>query len=538
MKNRWLKDILKKNSLDTFLAIITKIVFSIFIVLTSYYLSSLFDSYGKGIEEFNKSLFTMTLILISTVLFSFISDYFNSRYIRITNIYVRKVIDNTIILRSEELITNKNTGKHLSWYLNDVAEVENKYFSNIINLFYYGSLVIFSAISIISLHWILLITTLFLLLVSLVIPNIASKYIYNAQKRLTETNESYTEEVRDNLESLNILFLSNRINYFKEKMLKYSNEKENEYFRYNITNAKINSLMMLISLISQIGLIVFALYISSLGYTSLGSVLSIASLSGNLFNGVQALVSSITILKSVEAISEKYNDVLEKNENKNINVINKIVLNDVRFSYGEKQIFDNFNHHFIKKKYALIGNSGSGKSTLLKLILGIEKPDKGKILINEINLSDINKNSLYKNIAYIEQNIYLINDSIKNNILLGSEIEDDVFNNILKKVNLLELISSLPNKENTIVTSNGQEISGGEKQRIAIARALVKNVDFIFIDETTSQLDKKNREALENMILSLKDIGVIMISHNYNEETLYKFDEVINLDKNQIATIS
>lgn len=530
MKNKWLKEILMKNKLDTILAIVTKIVFSILLVLTSSYLAKLFDSYSLGREELNKSIIKMMLLLLITVLFSYISDYFKSRYIRKTNNETRKNIDYTITKKTEELVSNKNTGKHLSWYLNDVSELEGKYFENIVNIFFYGSLVIFSAISIVSLHWILLLVTIILLAISLIIPSLTSRYIFKAQKKLTEANERYTEEVRDNLESLNILFLSNRLGYFKNKMEKFSSVKEDEYYKYNITNSKVNAIMMLLSILSQIGMMIFAIYISSLGYTSQGSILSITSLSGNLFNGVQALVSSIAILKSVGAISEKYTYKFEEKKELDIDNVDGIEINDIDFSYGEKKILSNFTYFFDKKKYALIGDSGSGKSTLLKLILGIEKPNEGEILINGIDLKDINKSSLYKNISYIEQDVYLINDTIKNNILLGSVIEDDLFKEIVKKTRLEDLINSLENKEETLITSNGQEISGGEKQRIAIARSLVKNVDYILIDESTSQLDKKNRRALENMILELEDIGVIMISHNYDDESLGKFDEVLNLD--------
>lgn len=391
---------------------------------------------------------------------------------------MKKIIDEAILSKSEELITNKNTGKNISWYTNDVDEIESKYFGNVIDVAYYIALIVFSTISIASLHWSILLASIVLFLLSLILPSLVSKYIYASQKRLTEENEQYTESVRDNLESLNLLFISNKLNLFRKKMYTSVNRRENEYFKYNITNAKVNSLMIFVSLISQIGLIVFALYIASLGYTTEGSVISVASLSGNLFNGIQAFISSITILKSVRGISDKYEINEDKNNRQIIDIIDRIVVDNVSFSYQDKKIFEDFSFKFERKKYALIGESGSGKSTLLKLILGIEKPLQGNILVGENNLSDINRFSYYKNISYIEQDIYFMNDSIKNNILLGSEISNDEFLEIIDSVNLGDFIASLPQKENTIITSNGQQLSGGEKQRIAIARALVKKLNF------------------------------------------------------------
>ncbi|MDY6062452.1 MAG: ABC transporter ATP-binding protein [Erysipelotrichaceae bacterium] len=127
--------------------------------------------------------------------------------------------------------------------------------------------------------------------------------------------------------------------------------------------------------------------------------------------------------------------------------------------------------------------------------------------------------------------LYLLNETIKENILLGSEIDDDKLKQILVKANLYELIKSLPDGIDTKISSNGQEISGGERQRIAIARALVKDVDFIFVDESTSQLDPVNRTEIEKILLNLENVGVIMISHNFNDETLKSFDEIIDLKK-------
>lgn len=124
-----------------------------------------------------------------------------------------------------------------------------------------------------------------------------------------------------------------------------------------------------------------------------------------------------------------------------------------------------------------------------------------------------------------------MNETIKENILLGSEIDDDKLKQILVKANLYELIKSLPDGIDTKISSNGQEISGGERQRIAIARALVKDVDFIFVDESTSQLDPVNRTEIEKILLNLENVGVIMISHNFNDETLKSFDEIIDLKK-------
>ena len=131
--------------------------------------------------------------------------------------------------------------------------------------------------------------------------------------------------------------------------------------------------------------------------------------------------------------------------------------------------------------------------------------------------------------SYIEQNVYLLNETIRENILLGSNIPEDKLQKIIQITNLDKFVAGLPAGLDTEISSNGQQISGGEKQRIAIARALVKDVDFLFVDEATSQLDPVNRADIEKILLDLKNVGVVMISHNFDTATLAKFDAVIEM---------
>ena len=240
-------------------------------------------------------------------------------------------------------------------------------------------------------------------------------------------------------------------------------------------------------------------------------------------------MASLAVISSVSAITDKYqldgDDKIKKlNEG-----IKEIEFKNVDFSYGDREILKNFNYKFIKNKYALLGESGSGKSTLMKLMLGINQADKGLVSVNADDIRDLNLKSYFKHLSYIEQNIYLINDTIRENILLGSDISEDKLDKIIKVAKLDKFIESLPNGLDTLISSNGQQISGGEKQRIAIARALVKDIDFLFIDEATSQLDPTNRADVEKILLSLDNVGVIMISHNFDAETLAKFDAVIEM---------
>ena len=163
--------------------------------------------------------------------------------------------------------------------------------------------------------------------------------------------------------------------------------------------------------------------------------------------------------------------------------------------------------------------------------MGFEKAKDGKIFANNKEIRNINLKDYYDHIAYIDQATYLINGTIRENILLGENLSFDNLNKIINKSQLCDFIKKHPQGLNTTITSNGQNISGGEKQRIALARALVKNVDFILIDESTSNLDKDTRRAIEETILDFDNIGLIYVSHNTDNEMKKRFDNILDCKK-------
>ena len=160
------------------------------------------------------------------------------------------------------------------------------------------------------------------------------------------------------------------------------------------------------------------------------------------------------------------------------------------------------------------GKSGVGKSTFINIILGIIGDYKGEILFNEKNL--INNLKMENFVGYVPQDTYLMNESIKKNIALGVHeefIDDNKIDNALKKTKILDFVKKLPKGENSSCGDDGISISGGQKQRLGIARALYRNPDLIILDEATSSLDAKTESEILDDILNLKDKTFIIVSH-------------------------
>ncbi len=237
-----------------------------------------------------------------------------------------------------------------------------------------------------------------------------------------------------------------------------------------------------------------------------------------------------------------YNNIKIKENNvsssKNIQKIESIDVKDLYFKHSENTdyILKNINLSIKPNSFVgIIGKTGSGKTTLINLIAGLLEANKGQILVNKENIKK-NLSQWYSNTGYISQSTFLLDETIKNNIALG--VKNDGINisnleNALKLSGISEFVKNLPNTVNTYVGNQGVRLSGGQIQRIGIARALYDNSKVIFFDEATSSLDGKTEEKLIEDICKLKhEKTLIMISHKLS--SLRNCDKVYYLKDNEI----
>ena len=220
------------------------------------------------------------------------------------------------------------------------------------------------------------------------------------------------------------------------------------------------------------------------------------------------------------------------NLNKNIKLIdnikkintlqikNSFEIKNINYSYDKnKKVLDNINLKINKNdKIGIFGKSGSGKSTFIDIVFGLIKPDNGSIYIDDKKL-DINEGIFNYKLGYVSQNPYLLDDSVKKNIAFGQnneEIDEDLVLKSLEIVQMKNWLDGTKNGLETIIGENGKMISGGEKQRIGIARTLYFNAEFILLDEPTSALDEETTNKILGILDTLKNRTIIMISHQKN----------------------
>ena len=184
----------------------------------------------------------------------------------------------------------------------------------------------------------------------------------------------------------------------------------------------------------------------------------------------------------------------------------------------------------IGKKYAIVGDSGTGKTTVLRILMGQLKDYEGEICIDGKNVRDLNIDSIRNQIAYIDQNVYMFNDTIQYNITLDRNFTTEEMEKAIEESALKDFISNLRDGMETKIGEGGRNVSGGQRQRIAIARALLNGKNILFIDEGTSALDKSNAFEIESKLLNNPELTVIMISHNLDDRLLDKFNMIYKLE--------
>ena len=216
--------------------------------------------------------------------------------------------------------------------------------------------------------------------------------------------------------------------------------------------------------------------------------------------------------------------------------VRDITAQDIAFSYEKRKIIDGISLHIPEKTTtAIVGPSGGGKTTLVNLLARFWDVDGGTVMLGGRNVKDYDMDSLMANFSFVFQSVYLFHDTIANNIRFGQSdapMEDVIA--AAKKACCHDFISSLPHGYDTVVGEGGASLSGGEKQRISIARAMMKNAPVIFLDEATANVDPENENELMHAIQALTaEKTVIMIAHRL--KTVERADQIIVVDHGKIV---
>ncbi len=333
----------------------------------------------------------------------------------------------------------------------------------------------------------------------------------------------------------------------KKQFNKHSNQVLYDHFQknYDLEQIKWNFWIvyrvleeLLVALI-----ILFGIYLIINQQLSVVNLLIVFLYRHNIFNFLDDISELKQFTADFSLSSERIFELVEgpkfrkdKYGKKNIGRIKgKLEFKNVAFSYGSNQVFNNLNLLiYPNQSIAIVGRSGSGKSSIFNLISKLYLPDKGLILIDDVPINELSEASLRNNISIVSQHPYLFNMTIKENLKLAKEnISDKEIITKCKMACIHDYIMTLPDQYDTLLGEGGVNLSGGQLQRLAIARALIKDTEIILFDEATSSLDNETQKAIQQSIRNIsKDYTIIIIAHRLN--TVIDCDRILVLDKGEI----
>lgn len=511
---------------------------TIFSIIGSYYFKILIDNFE--INSLNNFYIISFIFLIITIL-KIISDFFRNQVL----IYINEKIDFELMISSFKHIIclpydyfkSKTTGEILS-RINDLNYIKEMISKVSLTLFVDIILVLGSSFILLSISKALfLISTIIFILYFITViffsPIFKSLILDNQQNQATVN--SFLVESLNNYESIKSMGNENKI----------INSLENKYSKFISKTFKMNKIsniqVLIKDLIGGIGIIII-LFVGYLlvidNKMTLGDLITYNSLLIYFLEPIKSILDleplvrySISSLKRINELFEIEEEFLGIDKRYTGNRIKgNILINNLSYSPNDKDYILNKINFKINKgeKALLIGKSGSGKSTLVKLLLNYSKVKRNQILIDNKDINDYNTKELRNNITYVSQNETLFTNSIYENIVLSNKVDYDEFLEICKFTEVEQIIKNKPLGYDTLLEENGFNISGGEKNRIILSRALTNDFSILILDEALNELDiDMERRILKRLFKKYKDKTMIIISHRL--ENMDLFDKVIKI---------
>ena len=492
------------------------------------------------------------IIVVGIVIFFFLmKNLFN--YLALYNI---TFVKNGLLKNLRENLYSKVLNMPISYFLNkkkgdlmsritaDILEIQTSYLSILELMVREPLTIIFTLIVMFTISpQLTLFVTLFIPISGFII-SIIGKKLRKDSKEVQQQQSNFLSIIDETISGQKVIksFLSE--NFFHNKFKSINN------LLYRFSNKVINRKNLAGPFSEFMGILVIGVLLWFGGKMVLISetisgttFIVFMGLAYNILTPAKNLSKSFYSIKKGNAAAERVFEIIEYNKNKydenrtlDFKKFKKnITFNNVEFSYGEVKILDKISFTINKgESVALVGSSGSGKTTIANLLNGFFGPTSGNILIDDISISNITKESLYRNISIVTQESILFNDTILNNIRIGNlEASKEDIIEASKEANAHEFIQEQLNSYDTTIGDYGNNLSGGQKQRLTIARAMLKSPSILILDEATSSLDSESEKKIQNAIDKLMHGKTsLIIAHKFS--TIKKCDKIILIDKGRI----
>lgn len=535
-----LRKYLYKNSSLTITTLVLIFALSFLAPYRNFLVRKVIDS--TSVKELAINTAIVLAFCLGVYIFESLSNIAYSKVLKGSINHLRKDVFESIIQKNIKDFNQKNTASYISSLTNDIKIISDDYFNVFYELILYGGFIIFSIMLLGSVHLLLLLIVLLQSMVVLMYPRIIGPRLQKLKGLVSNMMSDYNSKLNDFFSGFEVIKTFNiEDKVFNAHKIKNEILSDSEY-----NSNKLNLIAQASSsFINHIFIIIIfssSTYLLLQNKITFGLLIAATQMTIYITTPCGVISRNLLRIKSTKEVQNKLLNIINKKELKDGDIyidklINEIVFENLTFSYNEhSKILNNINLTLYKgKKYAIVGSSGSGKTTLIRLLLKYYEDFSGRLLIDGIDIRDIKAEGYFKFCHTIHQNVFIFNDTMYNNICLYNDYSEEKIRTAVKKAGLEDLINKLEDGLQTFIYEDGHNLSGGEKQRIAIARALIKDPSIIAIDEATSNLDNETAYSIEESILNIKDLTALIITHKYNSSLLKKYDGIVCVKNGEIV---
>ena len=527
----------------------TKWILYIFIVIlsvlgalnfiTPIYQSKIIDALtNKNINEFTKLLIVLLALFVTTNTFSFLACKSYSSFFKNTFINIHKKVISSVYDYDDKLI-NTLKGRIISTVNIDIINISvmaDYMFDFMHNLI----LIICMLIFFIKTYFIFGVFLFFITALYIFLANYLTKketYYFSGQRMYLDKLIGMLGQTLNGIKEIKTSNIKPSLNRKYDGLRKMWANKYMEKRKYVIAH---NVLLKFIMYLSKIALYILSMYLLLNGKVTIGIIILLINYFDNIFTYSIKLVEDMSKVREYNISLERVYNLLDKNCTNSFGSINcgningHIEFKNVSFAYNGVSTIKNISFDAKPGEITVItGKTGSGKTTIFNILLRLYKPSCGCVLIDSTKIEEYKKDTYYKNVAVVNQESFLFNMSIKDNLKMACKDEKKQIE-ICKKVGIHELIQSMPKGYDTILTENAANLAGGQKRLLSLAKTLLTDSKILLFDEVTSSLDIKTTNKIISILKELKDSHtVIIITHK--KEVMKISDEIILLSKGRIV---
>ena len=527
-------------------------VFSILVAASTSSIAWLLDPAIKKIfiEKDQSLLILIPIMIIVAFCVKGISLYFAKATMIGVGESVKKQLQNdmvnNLIITDTQIIDKKHSGKFISNLIYDVTHITNLLSNAILTLFK-DSLTLIGLLTVMFLqNWKLAIISIIMIPLASIAAKTLGKRVGKVTTEAQQKSGFLTTYLVELFKNHKLIKIFQKEQYEKDRANKFLSELKEKNQKIQTVFVRLSPVMEVLTGIMIAVLIFYAGKLIALGELDINNFFSFLAAMMLAYQPVRSLSTlnmvvnqGLSAASRILPIIDQENNIIEIENAKSIN-LNKsnIKFKDISFSYGleEGKTLNSINLEFKGGKMtSLVGHSGSGKSTILNLIPRIYDAQSGDITIDNQSIYKSTLKSLREEISMVSQETTLFDDTIKNNIKYANEnASDEQIYEVAKLSFCDEFINNLPNKFETIIGENGVRLSGGEKQRISIARAMIKRSSIILLDEATSSLDTETESKIQEALgILTKNKTTIVIAHRLS--TILKSNNIYVISSGKVV---